>query len=211
MNTESMPGGSHGLFFFGHNAILRRLIKPMIQNRGNADDLFQTGINNFPQPNSNTGSCTSVDTDSDTDGRGKDKTQKDTNPVVVEQCRLLCLACYSGDLNTVQLLLEHVNAAALNNWFRPSICLYYKNPLIIASKYGYLDIVTKLIEAGADPDSGFLDETPLTTACKKEQHNIVRVLLELGANVNHEDPLHEYTPLQYACQKRKHTFSRRAD
>lgn len=38
-------------------------------------------------------------------------------PVIIEQCRLLCLGCYSGDLNTVHILLQHVNADTLNYKF----------------------------------------------------------------------------------------------
>lgn len=36
------------------------------------------------------------------------------DPVLQEQCRLICLGCYSGNLNIVLLLLKYVKKDALN-------------------------------------------------------------------------------------------------
>lgn len=98
-------------------------------------------------------SYTGTDTYSDTNVYADRGASVDTyiEPVIIEQCRLLCLGCYSGDLETVQILLKHTNTDALNNNDWPSTVLYYETiPLIIACKYGFLDIAIKLLEAGAD-------------------------------------------------------------
>lgn len=57
-----------------------------------------------------------IDADSgpDSDKHGVTSVDICNDPVIIEQCRLLCLGCYSGDLNTVQILLKHVNTNALN-------------------------------------------------------------------------------------------------
>lgn len=138
--------------------------------------------------------------DSDSDSEIACDTYKE--PVIVEQCRLLCLSCYSGDLITVQILLKHVNTDALNSRVWPSRIAYFKkNPLIIACKYGYLDIVMELLKAGADVNIYVETETPLLAACENGHRSIVRELLKWGASVNTEN--WSYTPLQSACQERQ--------
>lgn len=119
-------------------------------------------------------------------------------PVIIEQFRLLCLSCYSGDLNTVQILLQHVNADTLNykHGYRVNYC--NDNPLIIACKCGFQDIVMELLKAGADASICVAIETPLTAACENGQTSIVRALLKASADVNKGNIL--YKPLQLACK-----------
>lgn len=143
----------------------------------------------------------SSDIDSDTDDL-YDETDSDTSvypnddPVVNEQCRLLCLGCHSGDLTTVQILLEHVDSHVLNNCFENSY--HDEHALIIACEYGYLDIAMKLLEKGAMVNIKTVCERPLTAACENGDINIVRTLLSRGAKVNKANGL-SYTPLQRAC------------
>lgn len=130
--------------------------------------------------------------------------------IIVEQCILLCLGCYSGDVNTVKLLLKYVNKAALNmhikNWFTNI------NPLIVACTHGYsdseqshlsisctwgkghLDITKELIKAGADVNKGNAFCTPLLNACKNNNLSAVRLLIKVGANLNLK--AQNKTPLQ---------------
>nr|XP_034315639.1 uncharacterized protein LOC117685382 [Crassostrea gigas] len=119
-------------------------------------------------------------------------------PVIIEQYRLLCLGCYSGDLNTVQILLQHVNADTLNYKCDCEINFWIKNPLIIACKCGFTDIVMELLKAGADVSIRDNLDTPLTVACGNGHTSVVRALLKAGANVNEGNIL--YTPLQTACE-----------
>lgn len=139
---------------------------------------------------SDIGNCSSSCSDQDDDAASYIDSDSNSDimcdtydePLSVEQCRLLCLGCYSGDLNTVQILLKHVNTDALNNRVWPS-CMVYgeKNPLIIACKYGYLDIAMTLLAAGADINICVDFESPLIAACENGQQSTVRELLKLGS------------------------------
>lgn len=108
-----------------------------------------------------------------------------SEPVIVEQNRLLCLGCYSGDLNTVSILLKHVNGSAINitkMWLNRS---YSKlDPLSIACSLGYLDIATKLITAGANVNQKYYARSPLICACENGHKSVVEKLINEGANVN---------------------------
>lgn len=159
----------------------------------------------FIDTDNDAGNCTISDTDIDADRFTNDDSDIGplNEPVILEQCRLLCLACYSGDLNSVQLLLKHVKNDALNNTLWPTQCLYLKNnPLIIACENGYLDVAKELLEAGSDINICVNFNTPLKVACENRQHSIVRQLLNSGACVN-KHCLH--TALQCACEM-EHIF-----
>lgn len=65
--------------------------------------------------NSNKDDEADIDADSSPDDEhGVTSVDICNEPVIIEQCRLLCLGCFSSDLNTVQSLLKHVNTDALN-------------------------------------------------------------------------------------------------
>lgn len=143
-----------------------------------------------------------IDLDSYTGSDSDDDTFFDTDnePVIIEQCRLLCLGCYSGDLNTVKILLKNVHTDALNNTDWPSTVLYFKtNPLIIACEYGCLSIVKELLAAGADVNIGIDYKTPLSVACENGPESIVIELLKMGASLNETKSL--YTPLEWASKE----------
>jgi ankyrin repeat protein len=58
-------------------------------------------------------------------------------------------------------------------------------PLFIASINGYSEVVRVLVEAGADPDVGFLHKaTPLYIACQRNRLETAQLLLSLGAKVD---------------------------
>lgn len=199
------------VILFGHYGILQSFFNLMTQRKEIKDEPFHNCFEKCPQPYSNmkenvTGterdintydklfSKTNIDIDDKVDviyRRQPETTNKTYNTqVIVEQCRLLCLACYSCDLNTVQTLLKHVTTDALNSKDWPLTASHSKSPLIIACTNGYLDIVMELIEAGADVNACFFFETPLTAACKNGKHSIVRVLLQSGAYVNYEKSIY---------------------
>lgn len=118
--------------------------------------------------------------------------------VIEEQFRLLCLGCYSGDLKTVQLLLEYVAQDAINKSAINDTWFWQDRPLTIACKFGYHDIFMELLNAGADVNFHSLLETPLTAACQNGNLSIVQHLLKKEANVNQNTSLS--TPLTCACK-----------
>jgi hypothetical protein len=58
--------------------------------------------------------------------------------------RLLLLGCYSGDVQTVRVLLLHVCKKASNR------CNYMGTPLRAACKGRYVSVLEELVKAGAD-------------------------------------------------------------
>lgn len=108
-----------------------------------------------------------------------------SEPVVVEQNRLLCLGCYSGDLKTVSVLLKHINDNVGDItvlWHTRSYWGF--DPLTIACSLGYLDIATKLISAGADINQKDSTRSPLICACENGHKTVVEKLINAGADIN---------------------------
>lgn len=88
-------------------------------------------------------------------------------PAVVEQYRLLCHGCYSGDLNTVSILLKHIDASVINITEECHKRSYWvMDPLSIACSLGYLEIAKKLISVGANVNQNADICSPLICACE---------------------------------------------
>lgn len=92
----------------------------------------------------------------------------------------LYLATESHDTSRVDYLLE--NNAAVNN-----ATLDGRFPLLIASYSGYEDIVTKLLEFGAEPDLEGREGIPLYVASLYGHMKVVQTLLDFNADVNLAD------------------------
>lgn len=106
-------------------------------------------------------------------------------PVIVEQNRLLCLGCYSGDLNTVSILLKHVDGNAINITEMCHKRSYREmDSLSIACSLGYLEIVKKLISVGINVNQKAKFCSPLICACENGHNNVVEELIKAGADVN---------------------------
>ena len=74
-------------------------------------------------------------------------------------------------------------------------------PLHVACWHRRLEMVQKLLEAGAIPSCvGLYGLTPLHHACQKGQTQIIKILLESGANPNQPDE-HGKTPLFLSCER----------
>lgn len=78
------------------------------------------------------------------------------------------------------------------------ITVHRWTPLSIASHSGFLGVVRTLLAAGADPTEG------LATAAQNDHREIVRILVEAGANVEQIDPYVKGTPMTVAA-----TYGRR--
>ncbi|XP_061167023.1 uncharacterized protein LOC133175903 [Saccostrea echinata] len=114
----------------------------------------------------------------------------------IEQTRLLVLACYSGDVETVKAILPHMNRDSLN-----SICLSNAHtPLVIGCQSGFASIVEELVNAGADASQQDLHgNTPLVTACEGGHLSVMEKLVNVGVDVNQPDGRGK-RPLVAACQ-----------
>ncbi|KAI3161319.1 hypothetical protein DTO046C5_6555 [Penicillium roqueforti] len=84
-----------------------------------------------------------------------------------------------------------------------------ETPLDRAVSKGYLKIVQALILKGADPNqpSGSLEDPPLCSAAGNDHEEVVRYLLERGADVNLSNKVNE-TPLFFAIKARRIQISR---
>lgn len=112
--------------------------------------------------------------------------------VAKQQSRLLCIGCLSGDLSTVCILLSHINQENIQDKKQRF------DPLVIACKYGYENIVMELLKTKVDINICSSRETPLTAASSEGHLQIVKTLLNTGANVNLNDG--DKTPLSAACK-----------
>lgn len=213
------------VIYFGHFEILNSLLNRIIEEKGQVDDLFQTSYKHGPRLSSDINTevmtleqrrmlsfrcCPCLDSsinstvyefsDMFNNALISDPTliadiDMNKEQVTVEQRRLLYIACCSGDLKIVQLLLRHISQDIFltNTMPIPEQCYRDTEPLIIACELGYLDIVRDLLNAGANADFCAGLDTPIFVACKKGYLNLVKELINHGADVNcsfiHHTPL----------------------
>jgi ankyrin repeat protein len=122
-------------------------------------------------------------------------------------------ACHNGNLELVQLLLDNgaeVNVSA--PYFSEAINVVEgpqvtdrksgETPLQVAAAAGHLNVVRRLIDAGARVDGlGRGRRTPLHVASEHHHSAVAKFLLERGAVVNAQDERLR-TPLHYAVGDR---------
>lgn len=202
------------VIYYGHHQILQCIIDRVNREKGNLDDLFEneyTESSCLPyldvdasadsnlEIDDNDEDCEVTDRDCDTDSDSE--TAMHWKPVSIEQIRLLCLGCHSGDLTTVQILLRHVDLNALDitdNTYKAN------NPLAIAIKLGHLKIAMELSKYRTDVDSDIFEYSPLIGACKYGHTSIAEELIKNGTDVNLKcESLNGgcITPLIMACQR----------
>lgn len=165
------------VIYYGHNQLLQYILDQMKKHTGNENDMFK-------------------------------KTYTSVHECFyylknVERIRLFFLACCSGDVKTVTIMLRYVTHEEIN--MCPTTCVITKRPnylsLGASCRLGHVDVVKKLLENGADVNQhSELFGTPLVAACTDGHIALISVLLTAGANINLCAAHH--TPLTAACEGR---------
>ncbi|XP_062594111.1 uncharacterized protein LOC134255601 [Saccostrea cucullata] len=114
-------------------------------------------------------------------------TEQEAN--IAEQTRLLVLSCYSGDIESVRILLKHVDLnSSINRTPQHNNNSGYifpmDTPLTAACLFGLISVVKELLAIGAGVDIPGHIHTPLTAACLGGHLSVVKELCKRGANVN---------------------------
>jgi len=104
-------------------------------------------------------------------------------------------AANSGDLTQVQFLLLHQGVSP-NIRNSGGFC-----PLHLASMLGHTAVVAFLVKHADLDVKTVYGKTPLLLACAYGHENVVRILLECGADVNAVENIMGNTALHYACQQ----------
>lgn len=93
----------------------------------------------------------------------------------------LMWATAEGHINIVELLLEYGADPNVINYLGRSAIMY-------ASNYGFYEIAKALLRKGAipNPSKEFSDHPPLSAAADKGNLEVVKLLVEHGANVMHK-------------------------
>ncbi|XP_055999931.1 uncharacterized protein LOC125657060 [Ostrea edulis] len=116
----------------------------------------------------------------------------------LEQNRLLLLGCYSGDVETVQLILSQMKKNPIEKTSEYDEDYVFCSPLTVACKVGHVSIVRELVKADTNvnqqDDRG---NTPLVAACESGHLRVVEELVKAGVNINLQDTWN--SPLGVAC------------
>ena len=92
-----------------------------------------------------------------------------------------------------------------------------QTPLEIACASGYAEIVRALIAGGADADAvnnEYMGVTPLMLACRSDERGalaVVKLLLELGADLTRTGGVDGSTPLHFACRSLRASSCERSE
>ncbi|PEZ16786.1 hypothetical protein COL11_23595 [Bacillus anthracis] len=103
--------------------------------------------------------------------------------------KTLNYACMRNDIETVKKKLINIKLSTLNKKGPDR-----KTPLHIACLNENIEIVTLLVEAGADLKIKYHGETPFALACRKGNVEIIKYLISQGENAN-EIMVGKVTPL----------------
>lgn len=160
---ESSVRAIKWVIHYGHYHILQCIIDMILKHKGNTDDLFlNTVIKNRRYQSA-------IET-------RKSKKRSYMKHKINSEEHLLCLGCFSGDPDTVHILLNKVHDDVRNNLYKP---------LVIASYNGHARIVKELIQAKANVNAVYKgDVTPLIAACYGGHIDVVTELILAGADVN---------------------------
>ena len=115
----------------------------------------------------------------------------DINDVTNDGQTPLTISLKNGNKELSKFLIEH--GANVNVVDKRG-----QSALDIACIFSQPDTILEMLEAGAQAGAG----TPLISACQFQKGNIIKILMELGANVNETNDLGD-TPLIVACRHQK--------
>lgn len=163
------------VIFYGHNRILQSIKNRVMEKDKHVDSLFTGSFKELRQ-NHSPSLCNS-------------QTVGKLNRATIEHYRLICLGCYSGDLNIVNSLLSNVHEKRILNGEIDCYKMEGMEPLVIACFHGYLSIAKELINAGASVNLNPNYWTPLAAASTRGHLHIVKELIKAGADVNIGSPL----------------------
>ncbi|EDO28178.1 predicted protein [Nematostella vectensis] len=106
----------------------------------------------------------------------------------------LTFACWKGHCDVVELLLAR--SANIEHRTKEGF-----TPLMFAALGGHTDVAAKLLEQGAKVNipSGSNNDIPLTSACWKGHHDVVKLLLKYTSNIEHRTK-DGCTPLMLAAR-----------
>ncbi|XP_032234858.2 ankyrin repeat and KH domain-containing protein 1 isoform X2 [Nematostella vectensis] len=107
----------------------------------------------------------------------------------------LTFACWKGHCDVVELLLAR--SANIEHRTKEGF-----TPLMFAALGGHTDVAAKLLEQGAKVNipSGSNNDIPLTSACWKGHHDVVKLLLKYTSNIEHRTK-DGCTPLMLAARE----------
>lgn len=154
--------------YYGHDQILQCIIDKIRKKQ--SDSLFRDTFKKREKRHS--------------DRKLNDTVTRDLDKATIEQYRLLCLACYSGDLNTVRILLKCVFKKRIINGEIGCHKISGMEPIVIACFHGYLSIAMELLNAGASVNLKSYYWTPLAAASYRGHLRLVEELIKAGADVN---------------------------
>lgn len=195
------------VIYYGHHRILQYLIDQIMKHKESIDDLFRNIYNKtsgIPSL-SETGEF-ELENDSENSLMMIQFSFNEISfayrePVIHEHYRLFCLSCYSGDFNTVKILMKHVDKNVIRVGKNKTIESYWGiYPFGIACFFGFEDITMELLKVGIDINNKNVLFQPLLDACASGHDCVVNKLIEAGANVNAANYEHS-TPLIVACKK----------
>ena len=106
----------------------------------------------------------------------------------------LTFACWKGHYDVVELLLQR--SANIEHRTKEGF-----SPLMFAALGGHSKVAHKLLQSSAQVNvpSGSNNDIPLTSACWKGHHNVVKLLLEYSSNLEHRTK-DGCTPLMLAAR-----------
>lgn len=181
------------VIYYGHAQILQCIIDRIMKTDTSVDSLFR---DSFKRPLKTYSDKQMKSTVTKFDRADKEYestmtahslcnwTGRDLDKVTIEQYRLLCLSCYSGDLNTVRILLKHVYTKRIINGEIGCHKIPGMGPLVIACFHGYFSIAKELINAGASVNLKSYYWTPIAAASHRGHLRLVEELIKAGADVN---------------------------
>jgi len=111
----------------------------------------------------------------------------DTSLVNAAGDSALTLAINANHIELVRLILSTCTKESKESNEKPNRSMFQRNPLIIAARNGYSDILAEILISSTIPVDSYdsFKNTALIYACEKNHKECVEHLLHYGANLNH--------------------------